>query len=85
MLLQALIASVAALGYWNLVSRVFPDNAASRALCRSCGFREVGVYLRHGRLAGRWSVGVRPCPGARWSVRTSKGWDDGGVKRSVCW
>jgi phosphinothricin acetyltransferase len=38
----------------KLVSRIFPFNAASRALCRSCGFREVGVYEKHGRLDGRW-------------------------------
>jgi RimJ/RimL family protein N-acetyltransferase len=39
-------------GYWKLVSRVFPENAASRALCRSLGFREAGVYRRHARLDG---------------------------------
>jgi L-amino acid N-acyltransferase YncA len=36
------------------LSRVFTFNEASRALCRSCGFREVGVYEKHGRLDGRW-------------------------------
>jgi RimJ/RimL family protein N-acetyltransferase len=36
------------------VSRVFPFNTASRALCRACGFREVGVYEKHGRLDGQW-------------------------------
>jgi phosphinothricin acetyltransferase len=41
-------------GYWKLVSRIFPFNTASRALCRSCGFREVGVYEKHGRLDDRW-------------------------------
>ena len=41
-------------GYWKLVSRIFPFNDASRALCKSCGFREVGVYEKHGRLDGRW-------------------------------
>ncbi|HTI37749.1 MAG TPA: arsinothricin resistance N-acetyltransferase ArsN1 family A [Vicinamibacterales bacterium] len=53
-LLDALIAAAAARGYWKLVSRIFPFNAASRALCRSCGFREVGVYEKHGRLDGQW-------------------------------
>ena len=53
-LLGALIERCAALGYWKLLSRVFPENVASRALCRSLGFREVGVYERHGRLDGRW-------------------------------
>jgi phosphinothricin acetyltransferase len=41
-------------GFWKLVSRVFPENVASRALCRSTGFREVGVYQRHARLEGAW-------------------------------
>ena len=41
-------------GFWKLVSRVFVENAASRALLRSAGFREVGVYERHGQLRGTW-------------------------------
>ena len=41
-------------GYWKLVSRIFPFNAGSRALCRACGFREVGVYEKHGQLDGQW-------------------------------
>lgn len=39
---------------WKLVSRVFPENAASRALCAATGFREVGVHHSHARLDGRW-------------------------------
>jgi len=53
-LLNALIALAGARGYWKLVSRIFSFNAASRALCRACGFREVGVYEKHARLDGRW-------------------------------
>lgn len=53
-LLNALIDDAAARGYWKLLSRVFPHNAASRALCRACGFREVGTYVRHARLDGQW-------------------------------
>ena len=41
-------------GFWKLVSRVFPENTASRALCAAAGFREVGVYQRHGQLDGAW-------------------------------
>lgn len=52
-LLMALIAAAGERGFWKLVSRVFPDNAASRALCRSCGFREVGTYQNHGLLDGQ--------------------------------
>jgi len=53
-LLAGLIAEAASLGYWKLLSRIFTFNTASRALCRSCGFREVGVYEKHARLDGRW-------------------------------
>jgi phosphinothricin acetyltransferase len=41
-------------GFWKLVSRVFPENAASRALLRSLGFREVGIYKRHAQSRGVW-------------------------------
>ncbi len=41
-------------GFWKLLSRVFPENAASRALTRSLGFREVGFYEKHGCLDGVW-------------------------------
>ena len=41
-------------GYWKLLSRIFPENQASLALCRSLGFREVGMYSRHGKLDGEW-------------------------------
>jgi L-amino acid N-acyltransferase YncA len=54
LLLLALIDAAAARGFWKLVSRVFPFNIASRALCRACGFREVGVYEKHACLDGRW-------------------------------
>jgi L-amino acid N-acyltransferase YncA len=53
-LLPALTAEAARLGYWKLLSRVFTFNTGSRALCRACGFREVGVYERHAQLDGKW-------------------------------
>ena len=52
--LAALIDLAEARGLWKLVSRVFPENEASLALCRSLGFRDVGVYRRHGKLDGAW-------------------------------
>ena len=36
------------------MSRVFPENTASRRLIGSFGFREVGVYEKHGQLDGAW-------------------------------
>ena len=41
-------------GFWKLVSRIFPENTASLALCRATGFTIVGTYRRHGKLDGRW-------------------------------
>lgn len=54
MALAALEAAVVADGGWKLVSRVFVENRASRRLLAAAGFREVGIYERHGRLDGRW-------------------------------
>jgi len=53
-LLLALIEAAQAAGYWKLLSRVFPENAASLALLRGCGFREVGLYEKHGQLDSVW-------------------------------
>ena len=52
--LQGLIDACEAAGFWKLVSRIFPENVRSRGLCRKVGFREVGVYYRHGKLDGQW-------------------------------
>jgi phosphinothricin acetyltransferase len=54
MALAALIECAHQAGYWKLVSRIFPENHASRGLIRSLGFREVGTYEKHGRLEGIW-------------------------------
>jgi phosphinothricin acetyltransferase len=53
-LLAELVREARERGYWKLLSRIFPRNAASLALCRSLGFREVGTYEKHGRLDGQW-------------------------------
>jgi phosphinothricin acetyltransferase len=52
--MRGLIDACVAKGFWKLVSRVFPENTASRRLLASLGFREVGVYERHGKLDGEW-------------------------------
>lgn len=52
--LNALIGAAEQAGFWKLVSRVFTDNQASRALLSSLGFREVGTYEKHGHLEGVW-------------------------------
>ena len=53
-LLEALARDAEARGYHKLLSRIFPENEASLALARACGFREVGVHHKHGRLDGAW-------------------------------
>jgi L-amino acid N-acyltransferase YncA len=50
----ALFDSARDAGFWKLVSRVFVENAASRRLLESVGFREVGIYQRHAKLDGSW-------------------------------
>lgn len=54
LLLQALFEAAVTLGFHKLVGRLNFQNHASRRLCRSLGFREVGVHQRHGYVGGRW-------------------------------
>ncbi len=63
--LGELLAAAERAGLVKLVSRIFPENDASRALCRALGFREVGVYEKHGQLDGVWKdcVIVERCLG----------------------
>jgi len=53
-LLQALIAESELHGLWTLQAGIFRENAASVALHKSCGFREVGVRQRIGKLGETW-------------------------------
>jgi phosphinothricin acetyltransferase len=53
-LLERLIAESEGAGIWTLQAGVFPENEASLALHRSCGFRDVGVRERIGRHGDRW-------------------------------
>lgn len=53
-LLEALCEAAEAEGRFKLVGKVFAHNTPSLALCRACGFREVGVHHRHGTLDGVW-------------------------------
>ena len=54
LLLEALCEEASRRGFYKLTSRVFTDNAPSRAAHVAAGFEEVGVQRRHGRLDGRW-------------------------------
>jgi L-amino acid N-acyltransferase YncA len=52
--MQTLAEAARRAGFWKLVSRVFIENLASRALLSDLGFREVGIYERHARLGDVW-------------------------------
>jgi len=52
--MQELIMEARDAGFWKLVSRIFVENAPSRALMQRLGFREVGIYKRHAQCRGIW-------------------------------
>jgi phosphinothricin acetyltransferase len=52
--LEGLVQEAEKAGFWKLVSRVFVENTASRALLRRQGKRSVGVYEKHAQLDGVW-------------------------------
>jgi L-amino acid N-acyltransferase YncA len=53
-LLGALCDAAEADGRFKLLGKIFPENTASLAVARACGFEEVGTHRRHGRLDGEW-------------------------------
>jgi phosphinothricin acetyltransferase len=53
-LLQALIDAAERAGLWTLQAGIFPENEASLALHRGCGFRDVGRRERIGKMNGVW-------------------------------
>ena len=54
LLIEALADAAAREGFHKLVGKVFTSNQPSIALLRSCGWSEVGVHRRHGRIDGNW-------------------------------
>ena len=53
-LLLALIEVSERQGLWSLRAGIFPENTASIALHKACGFREIGRREKIGRLHGQW-------------------------------
>ena len=53
-LLETLVAESERCGIWTLQAGIFPENAASMALHKSCGFWEVGTRRRIGKLRHAW-------------------------------
>lgn len=54
MLLQAVVDESEREGIWMLQTGIFPENAASIALHKAVGFREVGYRERIGCMNGVW-------------------------------
>jgi phosphinothricin acetyltransferase len=52
--MMALLEAAQSARFWKLLSRIFPENTASRALMAKVGFHEVGTYRRHGKLDDVW-------------------------------
>jgi L-amino acid N-acyltransferase YncA len=53
-LLQALIEESERIGIWTLQAGIFPENIPSLRLHKSCGFREIGVRMRIGKMGETW-------------------------------
>lgn len=53
-LLNRLIAESEEKNLWTLQASIFPENKASIALHKRCGFREIGYHERIGKRAGSW-------------------------------
>jgi L-amino acid N-acyltransferase YncA len=53
-LLEAICEEAEGLGYWKLVGKLFATNEPSIRVAHACGFRDVGIHLRHGQLDGEW-------------------------------
>ena len=53
-LLSALVEASEGAGIWTLQAGIFPENVASIAVHKACGFRRVGVRERLGQMDGVW-------------------------------
>lgn len=53
-LLKALVECSEEEGFWTLQAGIFPENEASVAVHRACGFRVVGRREKLGKLGERW-------------------------------
>ena len=53
-MVEALDCAAEEAGLYKLIALVFTTNQPSIALLEDCGYREVGVHRRHGRVEGEW-------------------------------
>lgn len=55
MLLKELIQCSEQRGFWTLQSGIFPENLASLSVHKKCGFREIGLRKKIGKMVnGTW-------------------------------
>ncbi len=55
MLLKDLIRCSEQRGFWTLQSGIFPENKASLSVHKKCGFREIGLQKKVGKMSnGTW-------------------------------
>jgi len=54
LLLNELVQASEQVGFWTLKAVIFPENVASIHLHKTCGFREVGIHERMGKMDGVW-------------------------------
>jgi phosphinothricin acetyltransferase len=53
-LLETLVSESEKNGIWTLQASIFPENVPSLSLHKSCGFRQVGIRVRIGKMNGVW-------------------------------
>jgi L-amino acid N-acyltransferase YncA len=53
-LMDAVAVAAEERGYYKLIGKIFTSNTPSIALVKACGWQEVGVHRRHGRLDEEW-------------------------------
>lgn len=53
-LLQSLIEETEKENFWTLQAGIFPENTASIAIHKACGFRIVGTRKKIGQMKGIW-------------------------------
>jgi L-amino acid N-acyltransferase YncA len=53
-LLAALVTASETAGLWTLQAGIFPENTASIAIHKACGFRVLGTREKIGKMGGQW-------------------------------